>query len=62
MKRCNMFNNILLGPLTYQKDEKSYVVGVVSWGQGCGLAEYPGVYARVTKELDWIHEQLRTTC
>jgi len=50
------------GPLTYEENGKSYLIGVVSWGRGCALAEYPGVYARVTMALDWIQKELGSSC
>ena len=48
---------IIGGPLITQRVGGSYeLIGVVSWGKGCGNADYPGVYARVTMQLDWIKE------
>jgi len=47
------------GPLIAWTGSEYSLVGVVSWGYGCGVAEYPGVFARVTKVLDWIAETTR---
>lgn len=35
--------------------DKWQVVGIVSWGHGCGGPSTPGVYTKVTAYLDWIY-------
>lgn len=37
-------------------ENRQMVVGIVSHGHGCGLANYPGVYTRVSSFIDWILE------
>lgn len=32
------------------------LVGVVSYGRGCGRASQPGVYSRVSSAIDWIYK------
>ncbi|XP_045132697.1 trypsin-1-like isoform X5 [Portunus trituberculatus] len=45
------------GPLVCQgENNKNYVAGVVSWGIGCGLPNFPSVYTEVSYFVDWINE------
>ena len=53
---------MFIGPLTYNKNGRETVVGVVSWGIGCAEKGYPGVYARVTSQLKWIKKELKKEC
>ncbi|KAG8196779.1 hypothetical protein JTE90_014511 [Oedothorax gibbosus] len=47
------------GPLVSKYDGKWYSVGVVSWGMGCGVEGYPGVYTRVSEYLEWIADNIK---
>lgn len=42
------------GPLMYHSDLWQ-IVGIVSWGHGCGDPHTPGVYTKVTAHLNWIY-------
>ncbi|XP_034021358.1 chymotrypsin-like protease CTRL-1 isoform X2 [Thalassophryne amazonica] len=48
------------GPLVYKQDSQWTQAGVVSFGSGCGDANFPGVYARVSKYQSWINQQIPT--
>jgi len=48
------------GPLIVQGADGAFtVVGIVSWGIGCASG-YPGVYARVAYQNNWILDKLAT--
>lgn len=42
------------GPLAVRNGAGWVQVGVVSWGEGCGIAGFPGVYSEVAAVRPWI--------
>ncbi|XP_054467177.1 tissue-type plasminogen activator isoform X2 [Anoplopoma fimbria] len=47
------------GPLVCRNNDKMTLMGVISWGDGCGQKDKPGVYTRVTKYIDWINSKIK---
>lgn len=46
------------GPLVCQGESRFYLVGITSWGAGCGEKNKPGVYTRVSSVLPWIYTSM----
>ena len=44
------------GPLFLEIAGQGVVIGVTSWGAGCGNAYAPGVYTRVSMYREWIYQ------
>jgi len=42
------------GPLIAPENGRKTLIGIVSWGRGCAKRRRPGVFARVTEQMDWI--------
>ena len=48
------------GPLAFWDDDTQRwtLVGIISFGVGCGRRDYPGIYSRVAFHLDWVRSHL----
>uniref|UniRef100_A0A671MTF6 Plasminogen activator n=1 Tax=Sinocyclocheilus anshuiensis TaxID=1608454 RepID=A0A671MTF6_9TELE len=47
------------GPLVCPKNGRMTLMGLISWGDGCGKKDTPGVYTRVTNYTNWISSKMR---
>uniref|UniRef100_A0A3Q3J304 Peptidase S1 domain-containing protein n=1 Tax=Monopterus albus TaxID=43700 RepID=A0A3Q3J304_MONAL len=47
------------GPLVCMQDNRWYLVGITSWGDGCGEKNKPGVYTKITSVLPWIASSMQ---
>ena len=54
------FINHNKGPLVQYVSGRAVLIGVVSFGYGCGKIRAPGIYAKVDNVLPWIEKMKRT--
>lgn len=46
------------GPFVVQRKNRWYIIGIVSWGVGCGRKNHYGYYVKVSNYHEWIKEKI----
>ena len=46
------------GPLVCPRDNKWYLTGIISWGDGCAFKDSYGVYSDMTVLESWVQETI----
>nr|XP_020460303.1 trypsin-like [Monopterus albus] len=49
------------GPLVCEIDDRLFLFGIISWGDGCAMEFRPGVYTKVANYNRWIKEKTGLT-
>jgi len=52
---------LLLTKDSFHYLEKATLFGITSWGIGCGIANFPGVYTKVSRYIEWIRDRLEVS-
>ncbi|XP_023198311.1 transmembrane protease serine 2 [Xiphophorus maculatus] len=47
------------GPLVVNSGNVWWLIGVTSWGYGCGLRTKPGLYGNISFFMEWIQKQMQ---
>ncbi|XP_062988482.1 vitamin K-dependent protein C isoform X2 [Elgaria multicarinata webbii] len=48
------------GPMVTKFKDTWFLVGLVSWGEGCGNPDNFGIYTKISSYLDWIKQKMQT--
>ena len=65
MTKANVLKFSLLsgdsgGPIYLWNNSRAYLIGIVSRGKDCALFNHPGIYTRITKQVPWILQNIKS--